>query len=465
MLGDSPNFSRSASRLALAICAGLMLSASAAARGQAESATEEEFVKWASGNAVELGTLDWRELDLDNLSFLDEALEGKRIVYLGEADHYVHEKWDYQMILIRYLVEHGWRTIGMEMGYGDCKKINRYIETGDESRLADVGWKALAACGRADRDDRITMFSAAENEEFISLFQGEMRWLLDQLRIINDELPPGEPRVRWFGFDVTSFPWCGYQDVTGLLEGHESDPLIAELLKRLELCDGETRLGEAQRLHDAAGFVSENEGRLKGILGSADTRELKRVVSNLADSYEFLDAAVAGGGSPKWLPALSRREESMGRLMSDLLDDTLKGEKIIMIGHILHLCKDSDTVCLGPVGSGYPGMWLSIGTQLQRKLPGEVYSIWFTYDHGRHGNITLPEGFEDVPSNPARFESLLARACDGPCMLPLNGVGAGSAYLDEPRNFLQNGSTASGMIKRQADAIFFIPEVTGLSAR
>jgi hypothetical protein len=110
-------------------------------------------------------------------------------------------------------------------------------------------------------------------------------------------------------------------------------------------------------------------------------------------------------------------------------------------------------------------MWLSIGTQLERKLPGEIYSIWFTYDHGRHASMILPEAFEDVPSDPTRFESLLAQACDGPYILPLNGGGAGSAYLDEPRNFLQNGATASAVINRQADAIFFIPVATELSAR
>jgi erythromycin esterase-like protein len=449
----------------IAICAGILLSAPAGARSPAEDMAEEGFVQWARRNAIELETLDWRRIDLERLSFLDEALEGKRIVYLGEADHYVHEKWDYQMILIRYLVEKGWRTIGMEMDYVACRKMNRYIQTGDESELDDIAWKGMERCGRKDRDDRVTAARALENEEFVSVFEGEVKWLLDQLRIINAELPPEEPQVRWFGFDVTMYPWCGYEDATDLLEDHASDPVVAEILQRLELREGETRLEEAQRLHGVADLLEESEGRLNSLLGHRDTRELKRIVRNLADSYEFMDAAVAGFGSPAWLPALTKRELSMGRLMSDLLDDTLKGEKIIMLGHVLHLSKDSDTVCLGPAGSGYPGMWLSIGTQLERKLPGEIYSIWFTYDHGRHASVILPEAFEDVPSNPARFESLLARACDGPCILPLKGGGAASAYLDEPRNFLQNGSTASGVINRQADAIFFVPEVTELSAR
>lgn len=465
MLGNTLRVSRTMSCFVIATCAGILLSASAGARCPAEDMAEEEFVKWASGNAIELETVNWRGIDLEKLSFLDKALEGKRIVYLGEADHYVHEKWDYQMILIRYLVEKGWRTIGMEMDYVACRKMNRYIQTGDESELDDVAWRGMETCGRKDRDDRVTAFRALENEEFVSLLEGEVKWLFDQLRIINAELPPEEPHVRWFGFDVTMFPWCGYEEATDLLKDHASDPFVAEILQRLELRDGETRLQEAQRLYGVAELLEESEGKLNGLLGRGDARELKRIIRNLADSYEFTDAAVAGPTSPKWLPALIKRELSMGRLMSDLLDDTLKEEKIIMLSHVLHLSKDSDTLCLGPVGSGAPGMWLSIGTQLARKLPGEIYAIWFTYDRGRHASFILPEAFEDVPSDPTRFESLLAQACDGPYILPLFSGGAGSRYLDEPRNFLQNGSTASAVINRQADAIFFIPVATELSAR
>ena len=77
------------------------------------------FLSWIQDNAIELDTLDWRSVDLDKLSVLDTLLAGKRIVFLAEPDHYVREKYDFQLIFIRYLFERGWRYIGMEMGRAD----------------------------------------------------------------------------------------------------------------------------------------------------------------------------------------------------------------------------------------------------------------------------------------------------------------------------------------------------------
>ena len=77
---------------------------------------EDRWVEWIKKNAVQLDTLDPFEVDPAVLSFLDPLLEGKRIVFLGEPDHYIHEKYDYRLLLIKYLYQKGWRHIGMEMG-------------------------------------------------------------------------------------------------------------------------------------------------------------------------------------------------------------------------------------------------------------------------------------------------------------------------------------------------------------
>jgi hypothetical protein len=45
---------------------------------------EENFVDRIRETAVPIKTLDWQAIDLADLRFLDEELEGKRIVYLGE---------------------------------------------------------------------------------------------------------------------------------------------------------------------------------------------------------------------------------------------------------------------------------------------------------------------------------------------------------------------------------------------
>ncbi len=54
------------------------------------------FISWARGHAVTFDPLDGLNADIEKLSFLDGILENKRVVYLGEEDHWIHEKTDYR---------------------------------------------------------------------------------------------------------------------------------------------------------------------------------------------------------------------------------------------------------------------------------------------------------------------------------------------------------------------------------
>jgi hypothetical protein len=76
------------------------------------------FLAWVKDNAIELDTLDWQSIDVGKLSVLDKLVEGKRIVFLGEPDHYVREKYDFQLIFIRYLFggTSVWRWGGLTAG-------------------------------------------------------------------------------------------------------------------------------------------------------------------------------------------------------------------------------------------------------------------------------------------------------------------------------------------------------------
>ena len=56
---------------------------------------------------------------------------------------------------------------------------------------------------------------------------------------------------------------------------------------------------------------------------------------------------------------------------------------------------------------------------------------------------------------------LLAKA--GPAfVLPLHTGDEGESYLKQMRTFVQNGSVANGVLVNQADAIFFVEEVTAI---
>lgn len=100
-----------------------------------------------------------------------------------------------------------------------------------------------------------------------------------------------------------------------------------------------------------------------------------------------------------------------------------------------------------------------LGDILARRHPGEVLSIWLLFDRGRHFPHPMdPSPAPEVPSDPDRIEHLLARA--GPAyLLPLHDRDPRSALLDEPADHWTGGAAHSCVLRKQADAVFFVREV------
>lgn len=442
--------------LAAVFCGSGALSSTPCAEG------EEEFVAWVEQKAVHFNSLDWREADTGDFSFLDRALEGKRIVYLGVSDHWVNQKYDYRLLLINHLFNRGWRRIGMEMDYRDGERIDRYLETGDPAHLTRVALYGYRGGWREDRDDGPEGFPGIHVPRFRRAFLHQERAFLGQLRSLNESLPSGSPRLTWFGFDVGLFPCVAYEDAYGILAHHEDEQIIREVQRRLSRVEGESRTEEAQRVEDILRFMETKFSSLARILGEDQAKNLARILRHKVDCLLFSDAAKEGPRTANWYHGLVRREQRMVWLMEEILADLPADEKIILMGHNLHLSKASESIRLGPIGSSAPTMWSSIGTHLERRFPGEIYSVWMMYDHGRHGSILSPEGVADVLSNPASVEHLLSEA-GAFFVLPLTSGDKGESFLDEESNFLQNGSLASGVIAKQADALFFVREATELA--
>jgi hypothetical protein len=134
--------------------------------------------------------------------------------------------------------------------------------------------------------------------------------------------------------------------------------------------------------------------------------------------------------------------------------------KVILMGHNMHLGKDASTLASGRAGSGASrGMWPTLGSAIADRAP--VYAVWMLYDHGTSVRAFAPDPIVAVPSHPDRIEHLLA-GIGKVLLLPLQDADPRAAWLDQDRNFVQNGDYASGQIRRQADAIFFVEEVNAV---
>jgi erythromycin esterase-like protein len=420
--------------------------------------TEEEFVQWIKERAIHLDTLDGMSIDLSRLSLLDKEIEGKRVVYLGEPDHFIHEKYDFQMMLIRYLFKRGFRYVGYETGIFAGRLIDAYLETGDSTCLDLNSLFGKKRYVREDRDDSPSGFPNLKNPEYRKSQLSEMQWFLEGLRELNETLKPGDKRLHWFGFDVDILSGIGYQHIRHRLESHNSHMMIQEILERMDLVQGESVLEEAARIGDLIAYAENEVDAIISIMGEREYRLLFRDLRSLRDGLIFLDA-FKKAPSPEWVPALREREKTIFRQMDELLEDLNEDDKIILLGHNMHLSKD-----YRKVWSQSASMWPSIGTYLVSRLPGKVYSIWMLYDYGRHGNMWTESFYEEVPSHPLRIERLFTKA-GLRFILPFHSRDPREQYLDEDRNFVANGRIGHGFIRSQADAIFFVSEVTAIQER
>ncbi len=420
--------------------------------------SEEAFVEWVKERAIPLDDLDWENMDLSFLAPLDKDIEGKRVVYLGEPDHYIHEKYYFQLYLIRYLFEHGFRHVGYEMGIFGGRMIDAYMEEGDPSRLDLATLFGDKRYRRDDRDDTPRGFPAARNPLYRKSHISELEWFLGEVRKLNETLEPGEERLHWFGFDVDILSGLGYKDIRERLSDHSTHPEIQEILQKIELVKEESVLEEAARIGDALAYVDETREAVTSLMGHRDFTLFYRDLQSLEDGLIFLEA-FKNAPSPEWTPALHERERVIFRQMDELLEELGPDDKMILIGHNMHLSKDYRKARMGSIS-----MWPSLGTHMVRRLPGKIYSIWMLYDYGRHGDAQNAAFFEDVPSDPRRIERLFTKA-GLRFILPLHSQDPREQYLDADRGFVVNGNLGQGNIKSQADAVFFVSEVTPIRER
>lgn len=110
------------------------------------------LVAWASERSIPLDLRDTRE-SARRLAGLDPLLAGKRIAFLGEANHWVHEKYAVRESVLYWLRARGFNLVGEELSSSDGRRVQRYLETDDGDELSRVTAFGYTGCRRTDRDD------------------------------------------------------------------------------------------------------------------------------------------------------------------------------------------------------------------------------------------------------------------------------------------------------------------------
>ena len=402
-------------------------------------ARAEDFVAWAAEVAI--------PIDLET-SIAPEQLalfvREKRFVFLGEPDHYIHQKYPFRLGFMRALHTLGWRHLGMEMGHSDGLRFDRFLSSGDERSLLGIGLYAGASSAA----------SAVRNGGFLGM---EIAYARD-LRAI----APLDERVHYFGFDLDMSPGNGIEDARAVLAGAEGAEELAMILEEVWASE--------QRVPELAGLLEEirhPDSTLTDML-PADLRQ--RLISDLdalTESLRFQGESVFSESEPaNVVDIFARREEAMFRLFDAYVDALPADARIVLTGHNLHLSREWDGTWWSEPDTELPiPLWPTIGAHVTDRFPDQVYAIWLVYDHGTHlRNISLSLE-RKLDSVPETVENLLARLPHEALFLPLASDDPRSGWLDQERTFRVNGGVGKGHIRKMADALVFVRRVSAPGKR
>jgi erythromycin esterase-like protein len=402
------------------------------------------FVSWARRTAIRLEDPIRATTELEG--FLARALVGKRILFVGEADHWVHEKIDYRLAFAQAALAAGFDWFGEELGWSDGLRIDDWLHDRPGASLSGVTLFGHRDELRSDRDDTPTgVLRASYENPPDAVFRDEHVRLLEGLRAIARR----RPALRFFGFDVDGLPGGAYADLAGHGPGVLPVRVLSELVRR----PGESLPEETARL----------TGCLESLVRDAPDAdwEIRTSLETLRDSLAYTALAHPAPTYEALAPAMALRERVMQRQVGGMLERLPSDHGVVLWGHDLHLARNDAGIRqdggTGPGGDSAD----SLGHHLNRRHADEIYVVWMVFGGGEDGQ-PFPD-LDRVLRPPRRSLNGLLQRVGGSFVLPTRSDDPAAARLKEKARLyhLYNGH-AELRIAEQADAICFIDAVSPL---
>jgi erythromycin esterase-like protein len=400
------------------------------------------FVSWAGRAAIRLP--DPLGATPELTAFLSGALREKRLLFVGEADHFIREKIEYRLAFAEAALRAGFDCFGEELGRSDGLRIDRYLR-GETDSLDDITLFGNRREIRPDRDDSPTgILQPSYEKPADARFRFEHERLLTGLRALREQAPD----LSLFGFDVDGLPGGAYADLERWLG--------VPLPHALQRVPGETLPQEVERLTT---FLN------AGVLSDMNPRA-RTSLETLRDSLHYTSLAHPAATWPALAPAMAFRERVMHRHVDTALAALPRERGLVLWGHDFHLARDDDGIT-GRPGSVGPGgdSERSLGHHLCKQHGDDVFIVWMVFGGGEDSQ-PLQGLSRRLRPRRGSLNAILGRV-GGNFVLPTRSTEAGSEPLREPLRLyhLYNGY-AEVRIADQADAICFIENVSPMrSAR
>ncbi|XOV82473.1 MAG: hypothetical protein ACFHXK_16630 [bacterium] len=392
--------------------------------------------------ALKLKPGTWNEVpgQQQKLAQIDAKWGGVQLVFLGETNHFVHEKVDFRLWWLRRLAQGRRLVIGEELGWSDGRRIAAYLSDGDLSHLHAVATFGFKGHLRTDRNDSPTGVFADSLHRYPYALMGaehtRFYQALRELQAVDD----------YFGFDVDSPPGGAYKDIERRRPALDQAGMPEDFWGGLQRVQGETLDEEVHRLR-----------HLMGVFAGAPGFELIREdLLSLTESLEYTALFKDATDYEATRPAMAFREQTMKRRLDDVLQHTDSNTLVVLMGHAFHLAKNDHLMLEQSIGPG-GGEVSSLGHYLVQERGLEASSIWMVYAAGEDSQPIC-----DLPRRadyPDHTINAALSVYDFPIVLP---VDVNSPFM-EPVSVGQMYNLVTQVhLPAQVDYVMYLPRVSPL---
>jgi erythromycin esterase-like protein len=395
---------------------------------------------------------------------VDRAFEEHQVLALGEGDHFIREKYDYRLALLRHLVErHGVRHVSLEMGASDAGRLDRYLETGDDAWLHRVVLYGYRGDTEDERRELGPVTQATRRPCDDAWAEAERAFFRELRSISVRALASRGERIHLHGFDYDAAPGGGFADARDALASCTTSEEATKLRADVTPPRGTSAEREIVRLEGLVARIDAVRATLDAACGAPNVETARAALEQLVFSYRtfFEWHASMQDRSPDGPARVHRmfvaREARMAASLSRWRANLRAGERVVLLAHDLHVARDSEVLRYGPA-SHDGAMWTSLGTYIAREQPGSIWVAWLLYGEGTRYAPSKEECSSTVSLRPLSLEATL-RHVGGAYYLPLTRVASG-AVVDQAVPFGTETSEGSGPVRSSVDAIVFLPRAS-----
>ena len=383
-------------------------------------------------------------LDQPIVEILQTDVANKKFIFLGEPDHYFKEKFGYQLLFIEELLKLGHTHILAEIGVADGRKVQAYLETGNEDRLNEAGVHGYRYGTPPHNSDRN--------------FTIEVKRFYRQLRQLKEKYP----NLTYGGYDLDMYPGTAYLKFDQLFIDEGLSRYFVNRTKATEIRDLieasksiQSLLVRFQKIDQALSII--NELTQEDISNDLDLLDLKFYTKVFRDSLEFRHKVTDLEFS--W-DHYVWRETKMFEITGSILSRENSEAKYILLGHNGHLMKTDE-----PNSEGFRyTSWDTIGAWITNQFPDSVYAIWSLIGKGEHSGHGCPnDGRCRFNAIPGTLEAeLINLSPEHPLFFTNNETI--KRHENSIITVINGEFPAKGSYGKMADAFYFIPEVTDVNS-